>query len=31
MYESACGCVPHYEYDSTLPHLLPSMYDFMID
>ena len=25
------GCVRQYEYHSTLPHLLPSMYGFMID
>ena len=31
MYGSACGCVRQYEYHSTLPNLLPSMYDFMID
>ena len=31
MYGSACGCVRHYKYYSTLPHLLPPMYDFMID
>ena len=30
MCGSACGCVRQYEYHSTLPHLLPSMYDFMI-
>ena len=28
---SACGCVRQYEHHTTLPHLLPSMYDFMID
>ena len=30
MYGCACGCVRPYEYHSTLPHLLPSMNDFMI-
>ena len=28
---SACGCARQYEHHSTLPHLLPFMYDFMID
>ena len=31
MCGSACGCVRQYEYRTTFPHLLPSMYDFMID
>ena len=31
MCGSACGCVRQYEHHSTLPQLLPSMYDFMID
>ena len=31
MSVSACMCVRQYEYHSTLPHLLPPMYDFMID
>ena len=28
---SECLCVRQHEYHSTLRHLLPSMYDFMID
>ena len=31
MWVSACGCARQYEHHSTLPHLLPLMYDFMID
>ena len=31
MYGSACGCVRQYVYQRVSPHLLPSMYDFMID
>ena len=31
MWVSACGCVRQYEHHSTLPHLLPFMYDFMTD
>ena len=31
MCGSARRCVRQYEYHSTLLHLLPSMYDFMID
>ena len=31
MYGSACECVRQYEYHSTLQHLLPSMYDLMMD
>ena len=29
MYWSACVCVRQYEYRSTLPHLLSSMYDLI--
>ena len=31
LYGSACGSVRQYEYHSALPHLLPSMFDFIID